>query len=105
MTHATQTDVEAKICRFFNDNFETLKLEGGHALAPDVKRTALQQVLMYWRKLHDIAEKVTDTEVKLNLPQQHTPAGRVFGIEGVVDIVRENDRIVMYDIKTHRVNA
>jgi hypothetical protein len=98
-------DIEDRIREFFAENFETLRLEGGHSLAPEVKEAALQQVFLYWRKLKDVAEKVTDTEVKLNLPLQKTPAGRVFGIEGVVDIVRENDRTVMYDIKTHDAQA
>jgi len=43
--------------------------------------------------------------VRLNLPEQISPRGRKFGIEGVVDIVRENDRTVMYDIKTHDADA
>jgi len=105
MTPVSDQEVEQKIHEFFDSNFETLKLEGGHALTADVKRTALMQVILYWRKLRSVAEKVTDTEVKLNLPSQHTPHGREFGIEGVVDIVRENDRTVMYDIKTHNADA
>jgi hypothetical protein len=88
----------------FERNFETLRYEsGGHSLTTDVREAALNQVLLYWRKLHGIAEKVTDTEVKLNLPAQQTPAGRTFGIEGVVDIVREHGQTTMYDIKTHDV--
>ena len=35
------------------------------------------------------------------MPEQVTPQGRKYGIEGVVDIIRENDKTVMYDIKTH----
>lgn len=80
-------------------------MEGGHTLAPDVKETARRQVLMYWHKLRDVAERITDTEVRLNLPQQQTPKGRSFNIEGVVDIVREDERVVMYDIKTHDAEA
>ena len=41
------------------DNLEMLKMEGGHALAPYVKETARMQVLLYWRKLREIAVKVT----------------------------------------------
>ena len=85
----------------FEDNFRTLRAETGGGLAPDIKQMALEQVLLYWRKLYDIATRVTDTEVRLNLPGLKTPEGREFGIEGVVDIVREEDRTVMYDIKTH----
>jgi hypothetical protein len=98
------TEVEAFIREAFAENFEILRFEGGHSLNPAVKEAALQQVLLYWRKLGDIAQKVSETEVKLNLPAQTTPQGRKFGIEGVVDIVREDDRIIMYDIKSHDVD-
>lgn len=98
-------DIEDRIRAFFEENFETLRLEGDRSLAPEVKEAALQQVLVYWRKLQDIAVKVTDTEVRLNLPQQESPDGRIYGIEGVVDIVREHDQTVMYDIKTHDAQA
>jgi hypothetical protein len=92
---------EEQIREFFEENFEVLRMEGGHSLAPEVKEIALQQVLLYWRKLRSVAQKVTDTEVRLTLPGQTTAKGRPFGIEGVVDIVRDNDRVVMYDVKTH----
>ena len=85
----------------FNRNLAELQADKGHALAPDVRATALNQVKLYWRRLRDIAEKVTDTEVRLSLPGQTTPTGRGFTIEGIVDIVREKDRTVLYDIKTH----
>ena len=98
---ALDTEIETKIREFFDRNLAELQAEGGHALAPEVRRVALEQVRLYWRKLRGIAEKVTDTEVKLNLPGQKTPHGRTFGIEGIVDIVREEDRTVLYDIKTH----
>ena len=97
--------MEQIIRQFFDDNFRRLQLEVGHGLTPDVRQTALWQTLLYWRKLRSIAEKVTDTEVRLNLPEQTTPQGRKFGIEGVVDIVREGDYTVMYDIKTHTVES
>src|SRR5947207_1032929 len=92
---------EAFIREAFDSNFEQLRFESGHALAPEVKERALEQTLLYWRKLRDIAESVTDTEVDLQLPNQKTPNGRKFNIEGIVDIVREQDRTVMYDLKTH----
>ena len=97
----TDTEIEQRINEFFDDNYEMLKLEGGHSMTRDTLESARQQVLLYWRKLHDVATSVTETEVKLNLPGQITPDGRRFGIEGVVDIVREDDRTVMYDLKTH----
>ena len=93
--------VEQFILEAFEENFELLQLEGGHSLAANVKAAALNQVLLYWRKLHDIAMSVTETEVKLSLPNQETPQGRKFNIDGVVDIVQEEGRTFMYDIKTH----
>ena len=98
-------DIPALIDAFFEDNFTTLKMEGGHSLAPEVKESARQQTHMYWRKLRAVAERITDTEVHLTLPQQRTPRDRMFNIEGVVDIVREDERVVMYDIKTHDAAA
>lgn len=93
--------IEAFIRDALEQNFELLRLESGHALTTDVKDTALNQALLYWRKLKMVATTITETEVHLNLPGQKTPQGRVFGIEGIVDIVREDDRTIMYDIKTH----
>lgn len=97
----TPEEVEDRIKETFEQNYEMLKLEGGHALTPDVTQSALTQVLYYYRKMRSVAERVTDTEVKLTLPDQLTPDGRRFTIEGVVDIVREDDEVWMYDIKTH----
>ncbi|MFA4911440.1 MAG: PD-(D/E)XK nuclease family protein [Desulfobacteria bacterium] len=85
----------------FDENFEHLKRESAHTIPPALKELAWQQVLLYWRKLKDIAEKVTETEVKLTLPEQTTPASRRYTIEGVVDIVKEDDKVIMYDLKTH----
>lgn len=94
-------EVEGWIRETFEKNYERLRLDGGHSLNPDVKQVALEQVLAYYRKLTAIAESVTDTEVRLTLPEQTTPEGRKYTIEGVVDIVRNDERTVMYDIKTH----
>ncbi|WP_191559383.1 PD-(D/E)XK nuclease family protein [Metabacillus idriensis] len=88
----------------FEENYELLRLEGGHSLSPHVKRMALEQVKQYWKKLKNLAENVTDTEVRLTLPQQKTPAGKSYTIQGVVDVVKEDDKTVMYDIKTHDVD-
>jgi hypothetical protein len=97
-------DIEAYIRQVFEQNYEELRLDSGHAVTPRVKDTALQQVLLYWRVLREVAENVTDTEVRLSLPGQETPRGRDYSIEGIVDIVRDNERTVMYDIKTHNAD-
>ncbi len=97
----TDIEVEIKLREYFDENYELLRLEGGHALTEEGKQNAFNQILYYWKKLNHIAKKVTDTEVKLTLPEQLTPKGRKFSIEGVVDIVREDDETWMYDIKSH----
>jgi len=94
-------EIEQFIRDAFEENYELLRLENGRGLTPDGRDDAFRHVLLYWYKLRDIAESVTDTEVKLTLPGCISPGGREFAIEGVVDIVRERDRTTMYDIKTH----
>lgn len=81
--------------------FKRLREESGRVVTPDVKRAAFEQVLLYWRRLRTLAEQVTETEVHLVLPDQRSPEGRRYTLEGVVDIVREHDETVMYDVKTY----
>ena len=94
-------EIIERIREYFEENYELMRLEGGHALTEDVKQTALTQVLYYYTKMREVATKVTDTEVKLTLPEQKTKKGRNFTIEGIVDIVRDDKETWMYDIKTH----
>lgn len=93
--------MEDKLKELFESNYQRLRDEGGHALTDYAKSEAFEQVLWYWRRLRDLAEKVTDTEVRLSLPNQTTPGGRPFSIDGIVDIVREDATTKMYDVKTH----
>jgi len=97
----TKAEIEQELKEMFEENYTMLRLEGGHALTNDVKEAAWKQVLYYYRKLHSVAERVSETEVKLTLPEQFTKMNRRFTIEGVVDIVAEHDKVWMYDIKTH----
>lgn len=98
----TDADIEARIREFFEANHRQILAEGGaHILTPKALEQARQQVEHYWKKLRDVAVNVTETEVRLQLPNRKTPKGRKFVIEGVVDLVKEADRIRMYDIKTH----
>ena len=96
-----QQSIEEFLLKRFDENFERIKFESGHGLAPELKEAAKRQVLFYWLRLKEVAESITDTEVRLNLAGQLTPKKRKFNIEGVVDIVREKGRTVMYDLKTH----
>lgn len=93
--------VEGFIRERFEENYQVLRLEASRSLTPDGRTAALQEVLLYWRKMRHVAERVTDTEVKLSLPGEHSPGGQEFCIYGVVDIVRDDDCTIMYDIKTH----
>ena len=95
------SDIELELKDMFEDNYTMLRLEGGHALTADTKEAAWKQVLYYYRKLRKVAESVSETEVKLTLPEQFTKLKRRFTIEGVVDIVTEQEEVWMYDIKTH----
>lgn len=101
LINLTDADIEEYLEEMFELNYERMRLDGGHNLTPDTRDVALRQVKAYYRKLREVAENVTDTEVRLTLPGQKTPENREFTIEGIVDIVRDNDRTVMYDIKTH----
>lgn len=95
-------DIDRKIAQLFDANYRQMLAEGGvHVLTPRALVQARQQVEHYWKKLRDIAVNVTETEVRIQLPNRRTPKGRKFVIEGVVDLVREGDQIRMYDIKTH----
>jgi hypothetical protein len=96
-----QQSIEEFLIKRFDENFERIKFESGHGLAPEIKEAAKRQVLFYWLRLKEVAESITDTEVRLNLAGQLTPKKRKFNIEGIVDIVREKGRTVMYDLKTH----
>ncbi len=97
-------DIERFIIEAFEQNYELLSLESGSRLTPDGQESALKQVLMYWRKMKHVAKTITSTEVKLSLPNQRTSRDTVFTIEGVVDIIRDNDKTIMYDIKTHEAD-
>lgn len=94
-------EIIERIREYFEENYELMRLEGGHAITEDIKEFALTQVLYYFQKMKEVANRVTDTEVKLTLPNQQTKKGRNFTIEGVVDIVRDDNETWMYDIKTH----
>lgn len=96
----TDAEVVAHIEAMFEQNYHLLRLEGGHALAGGAYRRALQQALLYWRRLRELALEVTETEVKLSLPGQRSPKGRPFVVEGVVDIVRRGEEVELHDIKT-----
>ncbi len=100
----SEEKVIEQIKAFFEDNYETLRLEGGHMLTENVKNEALNQVIYYYKRLKALAESVTETEVKLALTDQKTKNERSFTIEGIVDIIREEKETSIYDIKTHDLN-
>lgn len=97
----TDQEVYEQIEEIFNENYEVMQITSGSYLSEDIKKIALLQIIYYYKRLKGIAEKVTHTEVKLTLPDQKTPHGRNFTIEGIVDIIKEEKDTWMYDIKTH----
>lgn len=94
-------DLESLAKEFYQENYERLKFDGGHALNYQTQKTGLMQVIMYLHKSLHIAQSVTDTEVKLILPNEKLPDGSKYSIVGVIDIVKEKDSVTLYDIKTH----
>jgi hypothetical protein len=85
----------------FDAHFQRLAAESGRALAGYVREQAWTQVLLYARRLRTFADGVSETEVRLLLPDRQSPGSRSFAIEGVVDVVEANGSRKMYDIKTH----
>ncbi len=96
-----EEEINTLIEQMFEENYQIEQVTSGSLLADDIKQLALLQIKLYYKRLKEIAEKVTHTEVKLTLPDQKTESGRNFTIEGVVDIVKEDEDTWMYDIKTH----
>ena len=101
----TPQAIEEKIKEMCENNYSSLRLAGGHALPEDARRLAFNQVIAYYRKLRHIAEHVTETEVKLILPNEVTPNGNRFNIEGVVNIVQDRGGVGMYELKTHNAEV
>ncbi len=49
-----QEEIRQFIIEAFEENYELMRLEGGHAITGEVKQQALEQVLLYWEKLHEL---------------------------------------------------
>lgn len=98
---ASDEEVLQVLREAFDENYEILRVEAGRGLAPDERKSAWDQVRLYWKKLAEIALSITETEVRLTLPNQRTPKKRPYAIEGIVDIVRGGGATTMYDIKSH----
>jgi hypothetical protein len=93
-------DIEDFIKLRLKENLKLMQAETGQRVNQSVVIAAERQALAYWHTMHLLAEKITETEVKLSLPECSTPKGRTFTIEGVVDIVKEDSGMSIYDIKT-----
>jgi len=93
-------DIEDFIKLRLKENLKLMQAETGQRVNQNVVIAAERQALAYWHTMHLLAEKITETEVKLSLPECSTPKGRTFTIEGVVDIVKEDSGMSIYDIKT-----
>ena len=73
MSTESVNKTQAFIRDVFYQNYELLRFEGGGSILPESREAALNQVLLYWRRLREIANRVTDTEVPIHLPNQVTP--------------------------------
>lgn len=82
------------------ENVRSLLSESGQRVNPSLRLAAERQALAYWYTMQSVAEKITETEVRLALPECESPAGRRFTIEGVVDIIRDDGELEIFDIKS-----
>jgi hypothetical protein len=69
-------EMEAYIEAAFEDELALAEEATGVRANAFARREALRQVLLYWRKLRAVAEKVEKTEVRLVLPNRVSPKGR-----------------------------
>ncbi|MBU8689504.1 PD-(D/E)XK nuclease family protein [Priestia megaterium] len=99
MAEEISFDMELQLREWFDDNYEELRIIGGHALNTHVKEVAFQHIIQYWRKMKDIANEITETELTLTLPRQNTPLGREYTVRGNIDLLRTDDSFYMYDVK------
>lgn len=95
-----QAQILKDILEDFDRNYMLMEYETGRALSPQLKKAALLQVIVYWYAMRSVAEKVTETEVRLVLPLQNSPQNRKFNLEGVVDLIHSEAGIFMHDIKS-----
>lgn len=100
MSTARKIELEDFIQECFNENYSSMVHETGQNLSLKQQEAAIQQVLYYLYRMWDIAEKVTETEVKLVLSGQKTKKNRKYNLLGVVDLVSDNSGTKMYDLKT-----
>lgn len=100
MSAARKIELENFIKECFSENYSSMVHETGQNLSLKQQEAALQQVLYYLYRMWDVAEKVSETEVKLVLPGQKTRKNRKFNLLGVVDLVSDSSGTTMYDLKT-----
>ena len=94
--------IEKQLRAIFEENYEFIKAEGGHAITDYIKEEAYNQILYYLKKNFELIKKITDAEVKLTLPERVSPNQKLkYAIDGIVDIIQEGNETWMYDIKSH----
>ena len=99
-----QLEIEQFIEESFEENYQQLRLEGGHSMSEHILKLAKRQVYLYLNTMYETALNVQETEIPLTLPAQISPKNRKYNIFGVVDLIEENGEVHMYDLKTHDVN-
>jgi hypothetical protein len=99
--HSQPQITKDTVKQLFDDVHTELQAESGYGLDAQTRADAWRQVQLYMTKLYDaVASHVTETEVPLTLMNNKSAGGRKFTIHGVVDIVQEHDKTILYDIKS-----
>lgn len=94
-------EIESFIEDTFRNNVNVLETEQQLRLNAYVREQALLQVKLYWKKMRELALRVSKSEVPVTLSNQSTPENRRYTIHGVADIIEEENKTIIYDIKTH----
>jgi len=100
MSAARKIELEEFIHECFGENYISIASETGKSLSLKQQEAAIQQVVYYLYRMWDIADNVTETEVKLVLAGQKTRKNRKYNLLGVVDLVSDESGTKMYDLKT-----
>jgi DNA helicase-2/ATP-dependent DNA helicase PcrA len=88
---------QLKIEKLFNENYEALLKMGLRPLAPNIKESALKQILNYFYQNNEIFSKIKDTEIEVSIEKNN------YILLGIIDlIIEDNEELEIIDFKTQK---